>query len=124
MVRASKDSVSGPGKLSKRTDLTPAGGGGSNQPVQVPTGQAYGNRQAAEQAQGSAPMQGGGGAPPGLMGGAFGPTTRPDESLEQASPAGAAPMPEGDPDLLLRALFKMNPNADLERMLLRRRPRY
>src|SRR5438093_4451997 len=45
--------VSGPGALSRRTD-GPQGGG--KQPVRVPSGGAYGDRQALEQMQQAAPL--------------------------------------------------------------------
>jgi hypothetical protein len=122
MVRA-KNAVSGPGKLSARTDMSPAG-----QPVRVASGGDYGDRQASVQAQQSAPMAaagpsvapGGGGrpVPPGLAGGVFGPTERPGEA-PTAMPQGQ-PQPIEDPDMLLRAIFAQFPHPDIERLLSRR----
>jgi hypothetical protein len=123
MVRA-KNAVSGPGKLSARTDMSPA-----SQPTRVASGGAYGERQAMEQSQQAAPLAaanpsaaaGGGGGrplPPGLSGGVFGPSERPTEP-GTAMPQGMA-QPIDDPDLLLRALYSQFPHPDIERLLSRR----
>ena len=122
MVRA-KNAVSGPGKLSARTDQSPAG-----QPTRVAGGGAYGDRKQSEQLQGAAPMaaagptaaaQGGGRPlPPGLSGGVFGPSERPTEP-GTAMPQGQ-PQPIEDPDMLLRALYSQFPHPDIERLLNRR----
>ncbi len=120
MVRAKKPApVSGPGRLSERTDLSPA-----TQPVRTPTGLGYGEAGALEAQQQAAPMQAeSGGVPAGLVQGAFGPTQRPDEDITAMAPGGDRP-PMEDPDALLRAMYRMTGDPDLERMLLRRRPRY
>lgn len=134
MVRARKPgAVSGPGRMSERTDLTPAGSQQSRgQPVRVASGQPYGDRAASVASQQAAPMAAGGssaqgspaaasppgaGVPPGLLGGAFGPTTRPDEDPGTMPPSSPA---MDDPDLLLRAMYQRFPHPDLERLLLRR----
>lgn len=123
MVRA-RSSVSGPGALSRRTDLTPA-----SQPQRVASGGDFGERKAMQAQQSAAPMQSDEGpAPPGLVEGAFAATQRPNEPLTAGSPegpgrtprAGATPL-ERDPDLLLRAMYRRYPHPDLERLLLRRR---
>jgi hypothetical protein len=118
MVRAKK-AVSGPGKMSARTDMTPAGSQG--QPVRVAGGGDYGSRQSSVQAQQAAPMaaQGGGRPlPPSLSGGVFGPTERPGEA-PTAMPQGQ-PQAMEDPDMLLRAIFSQFPHPDIERLLARR----
>lgn len=109
--------------MSERTDLSPA-----SQPVRTPTGMDYGEAGALEQQQQAAPMQaqgppGQGTAPRGLTTGAFGPTEHPDEAPDMLPPGAEMPQEE-DPDMLLRAMFRMTGHPDLERMLLRRRPRY
>ncbi len=79
--------VSTPGS-GRRTD---GGAGSKKQPLRLPSGGAYGQRQAAQQQQQAAPLaagavgpSGGGGgapaAPPIEQVGAFGPTQRPNES--------------------------------------------
>ena len=88
--------VSGPGALSKRTD-GPKGGG---QPVRVPSGGAYGERQNLEQLQQAVPLSatpgGDVGAPTpvdvteGLVG--LGePTQMPDEPVTAGADLGAGP---------------------------------
>lgn len=116
--------VSGPGRLSKRTDLTQQQG----QPTRVPSGGPYGQRKALRQQQGAAAMQSDepDALPPGLEGGAFGPTQRPREPITAGAPEGPGRNPrptlqQQDPDLLLRAIYARFPHPDIARILLRRR---
>jgi len=106
--------------MSQRTDLNDQ----STQPVRSAPGGDYGDRQGAEQEQSAAPMQAAS-APPGLMGGAFGPTGRPNEPITAGAALGpgpgAPPEMEPDPDMLLRAMYRKYPHPDLERLLQRRR---
>jgi hypothetical protein len=87
--------VSGPGALSKRTD------GGPAQPVRVPSGGKYGERQALEQMQQAAPLAespgGDVGAPQpaqditaGLVG-LDAPTQMPDTPVTAGAPGGDGP---------------------------------
>ena len=115
--------ASGPGRMSQRTDLSPSG-----QPTRLPSDTSdspRGTRQALERQQNAAPMQAQ--APAGLTGGAFGPTARASEPITAGAPLGPGPGPAGptpprDPDMLVRALYRMTRHPDLERLLLRRRP--
>lgn len=106
--------VSGPGALSQRTD------GGPSQPVRVPSGGQYGDRQALEQMQQGAPLAsspgGGVGAPQSagdLTAGLVGlgePSQQPDVPVTAGAAAGAGPGPE--------ALGLPNaPDEDLRRMI-------
>ena len=110
--------VSGPGRMSRRTDLGPAGSGG--QPVRVPTGGAYGDAKAAREQQSGAPMQS---APAGMTQGVFGPTARPGEPVTDGAPLGPGASPEpvlaDDPDMLLRAMYRATGHPDLLRLLQR-----
>ncbi|MFF6988365.1 hypothetical protein [Streptomyces sp. NPDC010273] len=90
--------VSGPGALSQRTD-----GGPAKQPVRVPSGGAYGDRQNLQQLQQAAPV---GASPGGDVGspqpadvganviGFDQPTQQPDTPVTAGAPAGAGPGPE------------------------------
>jgi hypothetical protein len=121
--------TSGPGKLARRTD---GGPGSSTQPLRVPSGGDYGDRQAAETQQRSAPLAaqagpptGGGGAPIPLPSpsGVFGPTERPNvpltQGLGQQAP-GASPVL--DPTTLLRVLYEKFPSPYLARLMENDRP--
>jgi len=118
--------VSGPGRMSRRTDLTPAGNSG--QPNRVPSGGEYGERKAMSQQQNAAPMQRA--APPGMVEGAFGPTRASNEPITAGAPMGEGPGPSAgqqnplmnDPDMMLRAIYRAYPHPDIARMLMRRRP--
>jgi hypothetical protein len=87
--------VSGPGALSKRTD------GGPSQPIRVPSGGAYGERQNLEQLQQAVPVAaspGGEGAAPAApvdvtadLIGLGEPSQRPDEPVTAGAAAGAGP---------------------------------
>lgn len=114
--------VSGPGALSKRTD-GPQGGG---QPVRVPSGGAYGERQNLEQLQQAVPLSetpgGDVGAPTpadvteGLIG--FGePTQMPDEPVTAGAAMGAGPGLEAlglpnQPDEDMRRLIQYLPTLE------------
>lgn len=90
--------VSGPGALSQRTD-----GGPAKQPVRVPSGGAYGDRQNLQQLQQSAPVAA---SPGGDVGtpqpadvganviGFDQPTQQPDTPVTAGAPSGAGPGPE------------------------------
>ena len=116
--------VSVPGS-GRRTD---GGPGSKKQPIRVPSGGAYGERQAAEQQQAGAPMAGGGPAMPGAAGpspqggppqggGAFGPTQRPNEpntqmpGVQQQNPLAT------NPQAALRVLYARFPNPAIKRLM-------
>jgi hypothetical protein len=107
--------------------------GGAGQPIRLASQQGYGERQALESAQGSAPMAAGGGSPVpptgpttpgGVMAGQpmptaadiFGPTNRPNEPL---GPSGFAPdqMGEIPADVILRKLYQLYPSPYIARLL-------
>jgi hypothetical protein len=107
--------VSGPGALSKRTD-----GGPGKQPVRVPSGGAYGERQELEQMQQAAPVSaspgGDVGAPQmaditaGLVG-FDAPTQMPDEPVTAGAAMGDGPG--------LEALGLPNqPDEDMRRLVM------
>jgi hypothetical protein len=87
--------VSGPGALSKRTD------GGPSQPIRVPSGGAYGERQNLEQLQQAVPAAASPGgdtaapaAPVDVTADLIGlgePSQRPDEPVTAGAAAGAGP---------------------------------
>jgi hypothetical protein len=109
--------VSGPGALSQRTD------GGPGQPVRVPSGGAYGERQSLEQMQQGAPLSaspgGDVGAPQGgdVSDGLVGfdaPTQAPDTPVTAGAAGGEGPGPEAlglpnEPDEDLRRLVAYLP---------------
>lgn len=90
--------VSGPGKLSQRTD------GGPGQPVRALTDAAYGeqatyraDQQGAPMASTPSPVQGGQGAPAVDLSGVIGlgdPTQHPDMPVTAGAASGAGPGPE------------------------------
>lgn len=94
--------VSGPGSLSQRTD---GGPGNSRQPIQVPTGGAYGDATQLRQTEQGAPMgasAGGDAAPMGLLAGLQVPsgpglgagTQQPDVPVTDGAASGAGAGPE------------------------------
>ncbi len=113
----------------RRTD----GGPGSSrtplqQPVRVPSGGAYGERQASEQQQSAAPMAaggsavgspagGGGGPAPAPAGGAFGPTQRPNESNSQGILTPSQNPAAADPQAVLRILYGQFPHPAIGRLI-------
>lgn len=119
--------VSGPGRLSQRTD------GGPGQPIRVAPGGEYGSRQALVSQQQAAPLAAasegrGGTAGPGrpavpsqLTEGIFGPTRRPDEPVTAGIPMGAGTdgtnLLPTDPVEFARAVFHLAPSPDLQRLL-------
>lgn len=122
MVRPNKGApASGPGRLSQRTDLSP-----SSQPTRLPSEtDRYGERKQLRQQQNAAPMERE--PPPGLTQGVFGPSQRSTEPITAGAPLGPGPGPTGpqppqDPDMLIRAMYRLTRHPDLERILLRRRP--
>ncbi len=101
-----------------------------SQPVRVPTGLPFGERQALEDQQRAAPLPNSEGGPPqpagpptpqSLRPDIYGPTTRPDEPLTAGAPAGPGPDNLGmlPPDEVgfLRALYLKYPSPGLARML-------
>lgn len=114
--------VSGPGKMSQRTD---GGPGSTSQPIRVPTGGAYGERKAAESQQQAAPLAvagapaGGGGVSPispPSPNGVFGPTQRPGESpLNGSGTRGQAVA--NDVDGFLRVLYSTFPHPGIAALL-------
>lgn len=114
--------VSGPGALSERTDLTPAG-----QPIRVAAGGSHGTRQQLEQQQAAAPLAvadqpvtASGGTPdfsgPSPMGDLFRPTERPGEPPVAGMTTGG-PVPPNDPDALVRILHSIYPHPSIARLL-------
>ncbi len=118
--------VSGPGKLSQRTDLA--------QPVRVPTGGPYGQAQRLAQQQQAAPLPASRGAtpagtpPPAGAAAAtniFGPTRRPGEPVTAGAPLGpgdSGPMSiEGmDVDRILQVMSRLLPNsAAINRLMIK-----
>ena len=125
---ASPAAVSGPGALSQRTD----GGPGELEY----SGLAYGQNKAVNDQAGAVPLAGqrgadgtappttGGGGGRVPQGGAFGPTTRPDEAMTAGvnsgpGPGQRGPVLEEDPYLMIRALMQVAPSPQLEQMLAR-----
>lgn len=127
--------VSGPGRLSQRTD--------GAVPQLAYSGLAYGENKAVNDQQASAPISspgaatvGGGGTPPSAAasvrggpprfgdGGAFSPTNRPGEPLTAGTDWGAGPgaPPQGlpdDPYVVAKALYAISPTPELERLVAR-----
>lgn len=119
--------VSGPGTLSRRTD---GGPGSGTQPIRVPTGGDYGERQASTAQQQAAPLAaggaptGGGGVPPIASpspDGVFGPTERPNVPLTQGIGQRGAP-PVIDPTTMLQILYEKFPSPYLARLMENDRP--
>jgi len=122
-----KPAVGGPGALSQRTDLAPGG-----QPNRVAPGGAYGERKALESQQAGAPLASS--TPPRLPGGGsgrpgaaaptpvdvFGPSQRPTQSGLAGSRANSPAVLPEDPDMLLRAMYSIQPNSYLLRLIQRR----
>jgi hypothetical protein len=113
--------VSGPGAMSRRTD----GGPTERQPIRVASGGAYGARQALETQQQAAPLPNtmptpaGPGRGPGLAPvgpSVFGPTARPNEPVTAGLRSGPAILGD-DPDVVLRALYRLFPHPDIARLL-------
>lgn len=117
--------VSGPGRLSERTD------GGPGQPIRVPSGGRYGERQALVNQQQAAPLArsqgpavGGAGPAPGAgslsqrVGAGPGIGAPPQNPLARRSPGAAPDAPVAfppDPDAMLRALYAVYPHPDIAR---------
>lgn len=110
-----------------RTD----GGPADKQPIRTPTGGAYGEAKALTEQQQGAPMAAGGSglpapgpgvnptAPPpgaGVPQGVFGPTTRPDQSIETGLPVTQQGQ-EIPPDMVIRELIQRYPSPYLTRLL-------
>ena len=111
---------------------TDGGAGSQEQPLRVPTGGAYGQRQAAVQQQQGAPLAGGGpgvlpgagpggGAappgilPPGMAGGVFGPSTSPGVAASGSIAPGE--MIAQNPQMFLRVLATKFPHPALRRLV-------
>lgn len=109
--------VSGPGALSARTD---GGPGNQRQPIRVAPGQPYGERQAMEELQGSAPMAAaGGGAPPAQQGAPppmdlTGPTMRPTPVNTRLGGNVGDP---GETQAMLRMMYMAYPHPALARLI-------
>lgn len=118
--------VSGPGRLSRRTDSA------ATQPIRVASGQPYGARQAAIASQQAAPLPAAApvrrnapaGAPaapaPGLPS-VFRPTDRPREPITAGIPfgpgaSGASPSPLDDAELILAAAWRVLPAQEIARL--------
>lgn len=121
---ASPAPVSGPGRLSARTD------GGPTNPI--PPGGDYGDRQDLEAVQtaaaGAAAAPPGAGGAPRPPGGAppaptdvFAPTRHPDQPITAGAPVGdgEGPMPDDQLDML-HAIAQMHPHPQLTRLLEQR----
>ena len=122
---ASPAPVSGPGRMSRRTD---GGAGNASQPIRTPTGGDYGSGKAlAEQQQGAPLPVATAGAPaatplpptpPGALpvpGGVFGPTERPGESPTAGVIGASTPVPNVDD--ALRALYSVFPHPQLLQLI-------
>lgn len=93
--------VSGPGKLSRRTD-----GGPTQAAKGIPANGQYGERKAMQELQQSAPMQGNPvpsmptptiAAPRPQVTNLFAPTQRPDEPITSGAPVGPGRTPQPEP---------------------------
>ena len=108
--------VSGPGKLSQRTD--------KSQPIRVPTGGDYGDAKALETQQQSAPLAAGGAPSPGggnpisppPAGGVVGTTERPAES-PMAGALGPGQNMAQDVDGFLRVLYEQFPHPAISALI-------
>jgi hypothetical protein len=104
--------VSGPGKLSQRTDMVP-----SNPNI-------YGDRKAMQETMSGAPMAQVAPMPTPVVG-LFEPTTRPDEPITAGSPMGPGPGPEVlnsnlrafNPTQILSRLADSDPSGEIEMIL-------
>lgn len=118
--------VSGPGKLSQRTDLA--------QPIRAPTGGPYGQRKQLEAAQRVQPLPnvvGGAGAqtgtPPGPAASipatnVFAPTQRPLEPVTAGAPVGAGPngplaMYDNDIEKILQVIYEITRSPAVLRLM-------
>ena len=114
--------VSNPGS-GRRTD---GGAGSKSQPVRVPSGGAYGQRQAAEAQQSAAPMAAGGpeGGPPqgaapqggGAAGGVFGPSERPGEPATYGAMTGPQAA-ANNVDHLIRTMYASFPHPAIAQLM-------
>ena len=112
--------VSGPGALSQRTD----GGPGAKQPIRVPAGGAYGQRQAAEAQQAAAPMAAGGpnlGGAPAAPARSASPVTEdifaPTNFPSQVSGRSMGDPLVDDPQAFLRVLASRYPHPAIQRLV-------
>jgi len=120
--------VSGPGRLSRRTD---GGAGSKTQPIRVPTGGAYGEAKALSDQQRAAPLSAGeptapsgvprpvGQTPQTLGGGidVFGPTQHPNESPTRGVPQNPTTALSRNPQAALRVLYANFPNPAIQRLI-------
>jgi hypothetical protein len=114
--------VSNPGS-GRRTD---GGAGSKSQPLRVPSGGAYGQRQAATQQQQAAPMAAGGptgtpsGSPApqgaGAGAGVFGPTERPGEPATFGAMTGPAAAAQ-NVDHVVRMMYAKFPNPAIAQLM-------
>lgn len=118
--------VAGPGKFARRTDGTAFDKNATRQPIREMPSQAYGDSVDMTAIQGSAPMS----ATPSMArpNPLSAPTQRPNEPITTGAPFGSGsgrevmpipPMPEDETANLVRALYAINPDPDLARLIQR-----
>ena len=118
--------VAGPGKFARRTDGTAFDKNATRQPIREMPSQAYGDAIDMTAIQGAAPMA----ATPSLSRPVplSAPTERPNEPVTTGAPFGPGagrevmpipPMPEDETANLVRALYAINPDPDLARLIQR-----
>lgn len=108
--------VSGPGRLSQRTD------GGPGQPTRSFPAEFHGQRQQLADQQGAAPMATAPAQPvlPGLAANLFSPTARPNEPFGSTPTRRQVPgsrHPSSDPDALMRIIYRINPDPAILRLM-------
>lgn len=121
--------VSGPGRFARRTDGTAFDKNATRQPIREMPSQAYGDRTELTGLQGSAPMAATPSAPAAMRPTPLSaPTERPTEPITAGAPFGPGPgrevmpippMPEDETANLIRALYAINPDPDLARLIQR-----
>lgn len=118
--------VAGPGKYARRTDGTAFDKNASRQPIREMGSNAYGEGVELTGIQGGAPMA----ATPSMIRPVplSAPTERPQEPVTTGAPFGPGagrevmpipPMPEDETANLVRALYAINPDPDLARLIQR-----
>jgi hypothetical protein len=121
--------VSGPGKYARRVDGTAFDKNATRQPIREMPSQEYGDRAEMTGLQGSAPMS----ATPSMQPmprptPLSAPTQRPQEPITTGAPFGPGfgrevmpipPAPEDETANLVRALYALNPDPDLARLIQR-----
>lgn len=118
--------VSGPGKYARRTEGTAFDKNATRQPIRNMGSNAYGEGQELQGMQAAAPMA----ATPSMRRpvSLSAPTERPNEPITTGAPFGSGanqnvmpipPMPEDETANLIRALYAINPDPDLARLVQR-----